>query len=126
MTRSLAHILYLSSFHTSIHKLPRCQLMEQTVLIHQSSIRSLLYDFSVLEDDDPVAILDRAQSVGNNDSRYIHFIQAFAHSRLRNIIQRACGLVEDQDRRMCYNRPCNQYSLLLPAGNGPEFSLSTV
>ena len=68
---------------------------------------------------DAVGVSDGAQSVGDHNGGTIgqYLIQVFLNGPFRLSIQRAGGLVEDQDGRIVVNGPCDSYPLFLAPGS---------
>src|SRR5215207_5389734 len=84
----------------------------------ERAVRALLLDAPLVEDDEPVERRDGREPVGDGDHRL-----AF-HERRERLLDRGldlrveggCRLVEDEDRRVLEDHPCDRDALALPAG----------
>ena len=75
-----------------------------------------LADAAFVEDDDAVRLLDRRQTVGDDDARSLgeQPLECFAHEKLRVRVHVRCRLVEDQDLRIVDERASERNELFLP------------
>ena len=74
-----------------------------------------LNDASLFKNDDAVTVLDRGETVGDNEgcTSCHQFIHTILHDTLRTGIDRACCLVEDQYRRIGDRCTCDGEHLAL-------------
>ena len=81
-------------------------------------MRALLGDALFRDDDDAVRILDRRESMGNDERRAAlrQLGQRLLNRRFGLRIQRRCRLIENENRRILQEHARNREALLLPAG----------
>ncbi len=79
-------------------------------------VSAALTQFAVMQDNDAVAFLDRREAVGNHQrcsSRH-HALNGLLNKLLSFGVDRACGFVQNQDRRIKREGPCKRDQLFLP------------
>src|SRR4051812_3352269 len=83
----------------------------------QFVVRADLDHASVVEDDDLIRIPNSRETVGDRNRRasFRETIECFLHESLRLGVERARGLVENEDRRVAEDRPRDGDALLLAA-----------
>ena len=74
-------------------------------------------DFAVVQHQDPVAVLDGAEPVGDDEAGAVQAVQGFRNLFLGLVVQGGCGFVEDQDFRPGRDGPGDHDPLLLAAGD---------
>ena len=84
----------------------------------QFRVRALLGDDPAVHDQDPVGPRDRREPVGDDEDRATghQVVERGLHEALALGVERAGGLVEDQDRRVAEDRPGDGEPLALAAG----------
>ena len=72
---------------------------------------------AVFEHEDSFALLDRAQTVSDDDRRAVdhYVVECLLHDCLRRLIESRGRLVQNQDLWLPDYSPCNSYPLLLPS-----------
>ncbi len=88
------------------------------LLPHQLLVRPLLYDTPLGQQYDPVAEPGGGKPVRDEEHAFPpqQGLILLVDLRLRQRIQRRCGLIEHDERRIAVKRPRQQKFLLLPAG----------
>src|ERR1700676_83920 len=100
----------------ALHQLTCREFRKQSLLSHQLRKASGLNDPAVREHKDPVCRLHGAQAMRNHNSGDVEAGYGFAHDRLRSIVERASGLVHQQNPRTMHQSARNQEPLPLAAG----------
>src|SRR6185436_8396575 len=92
----------------------------ESALRHQLGVRALRDDRAALEHHDPVGGLHRGQAVrdGKRGAALRERFQPLLYQTLGSGIERAGGLVEQQDGTVGEQSARNRQPLLLPAGQG--------
>ena len=88
---------------------------------HQLIVAPLLDDMAAIDHQHLVGVLDRRQSVRDDERRpaFEQMLQGLLDERFRFGIERRGGLIQDQDGRVLEERACDGEALLLAAGE-PE------
>ena len=96
----------------------RVKTMIRSARRQQLGVRSALDDLSPLEHENLVGMDDRREPVGDHEYRppAQQSVHRLLHQPLRLGIERRSGLVEDEDRWIPEQGPCNRQSLPLSAG----------
>lgn len=83
----------------------------------QLAVGAFLEDGAALDDGDRVAVLDGGEAMGHHDGGAPHHdpVQRVLHDLLRVRVQRAGGLVQQQNARVLQNGPRDGDPLLLPS-----------
>ena len=81
-------------------------------------MRTLFHDLTGHHDENDIGISDGRQSVrdGDRGTSPRHRIQCVLHDPLRDRVERAGRLVEDEYRRILQQNPRDRYALLLAPG----------
>ncbi len=74
-----------------------------------------LYDFTLFENDDFVTVSNRAQAVGDDNTRTAAPPDVFDHVVFSLGVQGARRLIHNKDRWIVSKRPCDLESLSLAA-----------
>ena len=108
-----------SNFHLSCrpHLLPRNQLRKEPLLFHQLFIRPIFYDLSPIQNQDPVAMTDRGQTVSNDDSCTFHLVEGIGNLLLCDVVERGGCLIEQEEPWLWRNGPGDHEPLPLTAGD---------
>ena len=81
-------------------------------------MRALFADAAVFQHDDAIGIANGGQAMGDNKRRsFMH--QAFeriTESAFTFVVERACGFVQDDQRRILEEDPRDAQALPLPGG----------
>src|SRR5580700_9180103 len=88
----------------------------EAVLLEELGVRPEFDDASVVEHDDSIALQDRRQSVSDDDARAIaqQVREGLLNQRFGLAVQRAGGLVQDENPRVGQKRARQSDTLLLP------------
>ena len=100
------------------HLLHLVQLRVDSALRHQLVVRASLNHHTVLDDADQVRVLDRRQSVGDDDARSSRprMIQRILHDLFALIVQCRGRFVQQQDARIAHQCAGDGDTLLLATG----------
>ena len=84
----------------------------------QFVMRALLYDAAFVHDHDIVGFFDGREPVGDDDGGAVlhQVFQCRLNQPLGFVVQRAGGLIQNQNRRVSQQRAGNGDTLPLPAG----------
>lgn len=93
------------------------ELLVQTILMKKVSVLSAFDHLALLNDDNLVGMLDRAEPVGDHDRRTVlhEFCQRILNKLFRFRVKRRCCFIQDQYRRVLKHRPRNADALPLAA-----------
>ena len=96
----------------------RPELAIEGAAFKQCAVRRDVYQLALLQHQDLVAFGQRGQTVGDDDHgpAACNSVQVGVHQRLAFRIERAGGLIQDQDARILDQRAGNRQALLLAAG----------
>ena len=85
---------------------------------HEFLMSAGLRDAALAQHQDAVGVSHRGQAMGDDEAGAVvhQALQRLLHQRLRFAIERAGGLVQDQDSRVLQQRPRDGDALPLPAG----------
>ena len=103
---------------SSIDELQACQFSVQSVFGQQLCMRALGDDAALVHHHDAVGLEHGGQAVGDDQrgaTRHQPF-QCLLHAVFALCIQRAGGLIQQQDRRILQQRAGNRHTLLLATG----------
>ena len=100
------------------HELLAGEVVVEALALHQLVVRAVLDEPALLEHQDQVGVADRAQAVRDDEGRapFEQRVHVLLHDALRLGVERARGLVEDQDRRASIERARDRDALALAAG----------
>ena len=90
-------IRQLSVNHLRIQPLPLHQFSKPAPKGNQLIIGAILRNLSFFQIDDPVAVSDRGQAVGDHDAGTLELLQRVGNGLLSDVIQRGGGLVKHED-----------------------------
>lgn len=90
---------------------------KDSILRNQFLIGAVLLNPALVKYQNPVAVANGRQSMGNDDAGTFHGVQGIRDLLLGNIIQGRCGLVENQDPGLGGNGAGNHEALALAAGD---------
>ena len=81
-------------------------------------VRAALHDDALPHDEDEVRVADRREAVRDRERRAVGHepVDGVLHEALRDRVERARGLVEDEDGRVAEDRPRDGDALALAAG----------
>ncbi len=79
---------------------------------------SRFHDLALVHDKDLVAVFDRAEAMRDKDRGHVFciFVDCGIEGALRNGIEVACGLIQDQNVRLFEHCPCDGKALSLASG----------
>ena len=90
-------------------QLGKCSARGQKFLV-----ASILDDPSPVQNDDPVALSDGGQPVGNDDTGTAEPVQSLGYHFLRDVVKRAGSLVQDEQLRPRRNGPRDEEPTVVP------------
>ena len=93
------------------------KLRKGAAFFDQFLVGTLLRDLSVIDQKDPVAVADSAETVGNDDSCTVQAVKSFRNLLLGLVVQGAGRLIQYQDIGLWSDRAGDHESLLLTAGD---------
>src|SRR5665647_2155600 len=95
------------------------QVVVRTLGSEQPGVVALLDDLAVLHHEDDVSVADRREAVSDHERRtpVTQGTHSLLHQHLGAGVDRAGGLVEDQERRIDEERPRDRDELLLADGD---------
>ena len=101
--------------YTRLQLLQLDHLAVAAPLLHQFLVSPRLDDGAPIHHKNPVGVADGAEAVGDDEGGPVagHRLEAALDRGLRLVVHRARGLVQDQDRRVPDDRPCDRETLAL-------------